>query len=202
VVHRLARDYVAQSGGQLAAEVYLPFGTTDFAPVLEQLRTGGIDSVLLSLIGQDAIAFNRAFGEQGLSDRVVRLSAVIAENELLGIGFENTENLYVASSYFSTLRTDANLSFKERYQRHYGDRAPTLNAMGQSTYEGVHFLGALLGRALDADAAAANDCMTLGPAPLHYRSARETTYADTPDSTPSIYLARADGHAFDVLARL
>ncbi|MDB5816614.1 MAG: putative bacterial extracellular solute-binding protein [Rhizobacter sp.] len=202
VAHRMARDYVAETGGELVAEVYLPFGSTDFGEVLDQLRSSGADSVLLSLIGQDAIAFNRAFGERGFSDRVVRLSAVIEENELLGIGFENTENLYVASSYFSTLHTDANLSFKERYQRHFGDRAPTLNAMGQSTYEGVHFLGALLGHALGEGTHEANDWMTLGESPLHYRSARETTFGGTLESHPSIYLGRANGHAFEVIGRL
>ena len=50
------------------------------------------------------------------------------------------------------MQSDANLAFKERYYNHFGQRAPTLNALGQSTYEGVHFMAALAKRAADDDA--------------------------------------------------
>ncbi|MDB5998786.1 MAG: putative bacterial extracellular solute-binding protein [Rhizobacter sp.] len=198
VSHRLAREYVTETGGDVVAEVYVPLGTTDFAPVVDQLRRSGADSVLLSLVGQDAVEFNRMFGDEHLSGQVVRLSALIEENELLGIGCENTDNLYVTSSYFSVLDTDANLSFKERYQHHFGDRAPTLNSMGQSTYEGVHFLNALLSDALSGP----DEWSRLGQSPLTYQSARETIYSGARRSKPNVYLARADGHSFDVLTRL
>jgi urea transport system substrate-binding protein len=198
VSHQLARQYIADSGAQLVAETYVPFGTSDYSEVLDQIRSSRADAVLLSLVGQDAIDFNRAFGRQRLSGAVLRLSCAIDENELLGIGAENTENLYVACGYFATLDTDANLAFKERYYSHFGERAPTLNTFGQSTYEGVHFLATLLNGALDCP----NHWEDLGKTPLRYQSARQAAYAGGGVNHTPIYLARAEGNAFQVLTRL
>lgn len=198
VSHAMARDYVAETGGTVVGERYLPLGTSDYAEVLAQLRRNRADAVLLSLIGQDAIEFNRAFGREGLARDMVRLSCAIGENELLGIGADNTDNLYVACGYFATLDTEANLAFKERYRSHFGERAPTLNTFGQSTYEGMHFLAALLER--QRRPAAGHE--GLGASPLRYRSARDAAYgADGITHTP-IYLARAEGNAFRVITRL
>jgi urea transport system substrate-binding protein len=197
VSHSLAQQYIADAGGQLVAQTYVPFGTSDYSQVLGELRKSRIDAVLVSLVGQDAIDFNRAFGRSHLSGQMLRLSCAIDENELLGIGADNTENLYVACGYFSTLDTDANLAFKERYYNHFGERAPTLNTLGQSTYEGVHFLAALLKGTLDSPAL----WDELGKAPMAYQSARQGAYAgDGVNHTP-IYLARAEGNVFRVITR-
>lgn len=198
VSHRMARGYIAEAGGELVGEMYVPFGTTDFSEALDALRRGRADAVVLSLVGQDAIEFNRAFGAAGLSRAMFRLSCAIGENELLGIGADNAEDLYVACGYFATLDTEANLAFKERYRSHFGERAPTLNTFGQSTYEGMHFLAALLER--QRRPAAGHE--GLGASPLRYRSARDAAYgADGITHTP-IYLARAEGNVFRVITRL
>jgi ABC-type branched-subunit amino acid transport system substrate-binding protein len=193
VSHGLARRYVAAAGAQVVAEHYLPFGTADFGLVLESLKRTRADAVLISLIGQDAVDFNRAFARQGLDRSALRLSCAIEENELLGIGAENTERLYVAAGYFGALDTQANLAFKERYHAHFGERAPTLNALGQSTYEGVHFLAALLSQESAGKGR---------HAAISHRSARNAVYGADGISQSPIYLARADGHAFRVITSL
>lgn len=198
VSNRLARRYIAACGAEVVAEAYVPLHTTDFDARLAEIRRLGVDAVLLSLVGEDAIAFNRAFGAQGLGRCALRLSCAIEENELLAIGAANTERLYVASSYFAALQTDANLAFKERYHQHFGERAPTLNSLGQSTYEGVHFLASLFERGL------------LEPArwhsarrePLAYRSAREAVYGCDGTNLAPTWIAVAQGHAFKVMGRL
>lgn len=197
VSHCLARRYIAESGAQMVGEAYVPVGTSDYAEVLDRVRSTGADAVLMSLVGQDAVDFNRAFGEEGLSRTALRLSCAIDENELLGIGAENAEELYVACGYFATLDTDANLSFRERYRDHFGERAPTLNTFGQSTYEGVHFLAALFDQGMQS--AADWDC--LGQRPLRFRSAREARYSGGGVNYTPIYLARAEGNAFRVITR-
>ena len=144
VSHRLARALRQRQRRRASlGENFLPFGTRTIRELLDEIRRLRRDAVLLSLIGQDEVDFNRAFGRAGLSRDVLRLSSVMAENELLGIGAENTENLFVTAGYFAALDTDANLAFKERYHGRFGQRAPTLNTFGQSTYEGVHFLASV-----------------------------------------------------------
>lgn len=196
VSHRIAQQCIAESGGEVVAETFVPFGVDDYSEVLDQLRKSRADAVLISMVGQDAVNFNRAFGRAGLAGRVLRLSCAIEENLLLAIGAENTENLHVALGYFSSLQTDANLSFKERYRNRYGERAPTLNSIGQSVYEGMHFLATLLD---DESHASGNPGGR--QAPLPYASARTATYMGAGANHQPMYLARAEGHSFQVLAR-
>ncbi len=188
VSHGIARRSIAASGGEVVAETFLPFGVTDFSRVIDQLQAARADALLISMVGQDAVEFNRAFGYAGLHSRVLRLSCAIEENQLLAIGAENTENLYVAMGYFAALQTDANLSFKERYHSRFGDRAPALNTIGQSLYEGMHFLAALLDDGKSAPG-------------RHDTSARQARSQRAGADDAPIYLALADGLAFNVITR-
>jgi ABC-type branched-subunit amino acid transport system substrate-binding protein len=188
VSHRIARRSIGAAGGEVVAETFLPFGVDDYSQVIDQVRDTRADALLISMVGQDAVDFNRAFGHAGLHRDVLRLSCAIEENQLLAIGADYTENLYVAMGYFAALQSDANLAFKERYHACFGDRAPALNTIGQSLYEGMHFLAALL-----EDRPAA-------PVRAH-ASARGATLSRAGEDAAPIYLAQADGHAFRVIAR-
>jgi ABC-type branched-subunit amino acid transport system substrate-binding protein len=198
VSHRLAARYIADRGGELLADRYLPFGTEDYSELLDEVRRLRPNAILLSLVGQDAVQFNRAFGECGLSRNTFRLSCAIEENGLLAIGADNTDGLFAASGYFASLDSDANMAFKERYHNHFGQRAPTLNALGQSTYEGVHFLAALARRAADDEAP------LLGrlPSPLAFKSVRGIAYRGNDRCAHPTFLAEAGGHLFQRPVRL
>lgn len=196
VSHGIAQACIAESGGKVVAQTFLPFGVDDYSKVLEQLRRSGADALLISMVGQDAVNFNRAFARAGMAARVLRLSCAIEENQLLAIGAENTENLHVALGYFAALETDANLSFKARYRSHFGDRAPTLNSIGQSLYEGMHFLATLM-----RDEAHASGGPSGRQAPLPYASARTAIYVGAGANHAPMYLARAEGHSFRVVAQ-
>ena len=189
VSHGIARRSIAASGGEVVAETFLPFSVGDYSQVIDRLRASRADAVLISMVGQDAVDFNRAFGRAGLQQRVLRLSCAIEENQLLAIGAENTDNLYVAMGYFAALQTDANSAFKERYHSQFGDRAPALNSIGQSLYEGMHFLGGLL-----------EDRWPL-PGRGH-ASARHAVCRGVRVSEAPIYLGLADGHTFHVIRQL
>jgi ABC-type branched-subunit amino acid transport system substrate-binding protein len=199
ISHVLARTYIGQAGGVVLDDLYLPFAINDFAPVLDRLAALDIDGLLLSLVGEDAVRFNREFGDAGRRFHdVVRLSTAIEENGLLAIGAQNTERLHVAAAYFASVPSDANMAFKERYYTLFGERAPTLNALGQSTYEGMHFLAALLQRSERTGA----HWWLPSREPLQYRSARDAAYIDNDRKLYPMYLARAEGHLFEVGQRL
>jgi len=198
VSHRLARQYVKDAGGEVVEDLYLPFGVSDFGQVLDRIRACRPDCILLSLIGQDAIDFNRAFGADGFARDVLRLSCAFEENGLLAIGAENSEGLHVAAGYFAALGSDANLAFKSRYVDRFGSRAPTLNALGQSTYEGVHFIAALMSRPERRDAPASVPLQR----PVRWTSVRGGSYLDNRRNTQPVYLAQADGHLFQVVQAL
>lgn len=196
VSHRIARRCIADNGGTVVGEVVVPFGSSDFSEVFDRLRQHRADGILISMVGQDAVVFNRAFARSGLARRVLRLSCAIEENQLLAIGADNTENLHVVLGYFGSLQTDANLAFKERYAARFGERAPALNSIGQSLYEGLHFLATLFGQ----PAGLADGPKTPRP-PIAYPSARGAVYRGAGASLAPMYLARAEGHNFNVIAR-
>ena len=193
VSHRYARQALSRLGCEVVYESFMPLGCVDYAPCVDHLAHSGAHAVLLSLVGQDAIDFNRQFAARGLTGQVRRLSCAIEENELLAIGAACTDELYVAGSYFAALATDANLAFQARYRSALGPRAPTLNALGQSTYEGMHFLGALLSRGNRPPAP--NE-------PVHFHSARGAVWRGNDSLSCPVYLARAEGHALQVTQTL
>jgi ABC-type branched-subunit amino acid transport system substrate-binding protein len=192
VSHRLAARYVCDLGGEVLADRYLPFGVEDHCELLDEIRRLRPNAILLSLVGQDAVNFNRAFGRCGLSRDMFRLSCAIEENGLLAIGADNTDGLFVSSGYFASLDNDSNMAFKERYYNHFGQRAPTLNSLGQSTYEGMHFMAALARRAAEGEAPLIGPLAT----PLPFRSVRGTRYLGNDQCLQPTYLAEARGHFF------
>lgn len=193
--HALAKTYLSAKHSDVAGERYLPFGLQDFDGVIEWIDGLEPDAVLVSLVGQDSVNFNRAFGRAGLSEKVLRFSCAIEENVLLGIGEANTDGLFVASGYFAILPTRENGSFKERYYSLYGENAPTLNAIGQSLYEGMHFLSALL------RGTAEHDWRHLDR-PLSYGGARNAVFGADRHNAAPIFLAEARGNSFDIVAQL
>lgn len=189
-----AKTRLRETGVQLAMERYVPFGMSNMEKLVEELSMSGAEAVLLSLVGQDSVAFNRAFGRARMHTKMVRLSCAMEENGLLASGAGNLQRLFTASSYFGVLATEANAAFKERYHTMHGDNAPVLNALGQSTYEGLQFLAGLMGDHHDTwHLVGGRD-----PLPVMYRSGRQNGLQNA-CTQRQIYLARADGVQFSII---
>lgn len=196
--HAYAKSKVAALGANLSYERYLPFGQADFYQEIEDIVAAGSEAVLISLVGQDAVQFNRNFGELDAHTHMIRLSCAIEENGLLASGEKALKRLFSSSSYFAALSTERNAAFKEKYHTLHGERAPMLNALGQSTYEGVQFLAGLLSRSIDGW----NQPAFATQGPLSYKSVRSTNFVSNDEKSLSIYLARADGMLFHVDKKL
>lgn len=193
-----AKSKLADMDASLVYERYLPFSTPDMATEVEAIARSGAEAVLISLIGQDAVDFNRAFGHLGLDRKIVRLSCVIEENGLLASGAENLKRLYCSSSYFSVLATEANARFLESYHSFHGEGAPVIGAIGQSVYEGLHFLSSLMG---DGKIDWRN--RSVAPSgPVIYRSARQANYISNRNSGLTTFMARADGSVYRIIKKI
>ncbi|QRN81929.1 MAG: ABC transporter substrate-binding protein, partial [Nocardiopsis sp. BM-2018] len=71
---RSVRAYARELGMRVVGESFVELGTEDFGPTLERVRGSGADTVLMLLVGQDAVAFNRLFAARGLHEHVRRLT--------------------------------------------------------------------------------------------------------------------------------
>ncbi len=193
--HRAVKKYISEFGGLVVGEEFVPVGEDNHEAHLARIRAAKPDVVLISLIGTDSITFNRAFAECGLASTTLRLAGAMDETVLLGIGADNTENLFCASGYFNCVGSRANDEFLSRYRAMFGCNAPPIGSVGQSNYEGLRFLQAAAERAgslaLRPLAAASRNIVyagARGPVSLH------NGRAEMP-----IYLAEADGLDFNLI---
>jgi urea transport system substrate-binding protein len=193
--HRAVKKYIADTGGLVVGEEFVPVGEDTHDAHLARIRAAKPDVVLISLIGTDSITFNRAFAECGLAATTLRLAGAMDETVLLGIGADNTENLFCASGYFNSVDSRANDEFLARYRAMFGCNAPPVGSVGQSNYEGLRFLQAAAERAgsfsLRPLSAAARN--------LPYGGARGPVIVRDGRAEMPIYLAEADGLDFRLI---
>jgi len=178
--------------------MFVPLGTQNFRRAVQRVIRSGAHAVLMFLVGSDAVHFNRAFAKAGVDRYCVRLSPLMEENMLLASGVENTRELYASAGFFETLATSSGLDFSRRYAVRFGVQAPVLNSLGESCFEGLTLLTQLASKAGSmglAELCAAADALV-------YESPRGLVRMAGNHLLQSVYLARADGLQFDVLAEL
>ena len=113
-----ARKYIAENGGNVVAEEYVPFGAPNkFEEIVTRIKSAKPDMVLITLVGADNVNFNRTFAGFGLDKDIGRLSLLLEENTLHGIGADASSNLFSCLSYFENAPGEANKKFKAAYFR-------------------------------------------------------------------------------------
>jgi urea transport system substrate-binding protein len=195
--HRAVKRYIADCGGQIVGEEFVPMGQDNHEAHLARIKAARPDVVLISLIGTDSITFNRSFSESGLASKMLRLAGAMDETVLLGIGADNTENLFCASGYFGCLGSEDNERFLDRYRSAFGSLAPPVGSVGQSNYEGLCFLEAA---ARQAQSLAFKPLLSAATK-LTYSGARGPIAFRHGHAEMPIYLARADGLEFHILQK-
>jgi len=195
----LARRYAADLGASVCGEEYVPLGSREFDGALRGVEACAADAVLMLLVGQDAVEFNRAFGSAGLQAELPRLSTLTDENVVLASGAANSWGLCSTAAYFQHLSTPESIDFSARFARRFGPGAPTLNSPGESCYEGIQLLGALVEAAGGLDISTmcrVSDAVTYaGPrGELRLRGDRHVEQR--------VYLAQADALDLTVVGQL
>lgn len=191
-----ARKYIAENGGKVVAEEYVPLGAPNkFEEIVTRIKSAKPDAVLITVIGADNVNFNRTFAGFGLDKDIARLSLLLEENTLKGIGAENSNNLYSCMSYFANAPGEANKKFKAAYFAKYGDKAPQLGIIGVDCYAGVNCAKALVEKAGSTNG---RKCMAASNG-LSFESAagRWTMYSQHVDKT--MFLATCKGTEFEII---
>jgi ABC-type branched-subunit amino acid transport system substrate-binding protein len=191
-----SRRIAQSSGATILAELVVDFGTEDYAPVLDEIRRLRPDLVVMFLLGEEMVRFNRAFAAAGLAAGILRLGFGLDVNVLYGIGADAAENLYSATTWTPAFRSRSGGRLLELYHDGFGEGAPAVSVFGQSCYEGVHLAARL---ALEAGRA--------HPAALVRALAKRARRCDLRALLPEtmfapqqpILLARAEGLDFEIV---
>ena len=191
-----AKGYIAELGGDVVGEEYAPLGPGNkFDDAVTRIKAAAPDLVLVTLVGGDNVNFNRTFAGFGLDKSITRLSLLLEELTLLGIGAENSTNLYSCMSYFSAVESPENAAFKQRYAAATGDDAPPLSMIGVDAYSGTNCAAALLEKAGSNDAAA----VMAASEGLEYLTATGTGTMTNRHVNKDMYLAECMGAEFKII---
>lgn len=194
-----ASGYAEALGLEVLSTTLTHFDSEHFATVLDGIERGPrADGVLMFLVGQDAVRFNRQFAARGLHDLLLRLTPLMEENMLLASGPAATRDLYVAAGYFRSLPTGDSLDFVGDYAAAFGPDAPPLNNQGESCYEGLQLLTSLFAAAQDTSI----EAILRVPEGLGYDGPRGAMELRSGHLRQSVYLARAEVTDFEVVTSL
>lgn len=192
------RGFARELDLDIEGEAFAGLGGGDMARLVGRVEAARCDGVLMLLVGQDAVEFNRRFAARGLHERMVRFSPLMEENMLLASGAAATRNLFVSAAYFRSLVNADALDLLGRYVGLHGADAPALNNAAESCYEGLHTLANLVRRAGSAELPELNAAAD-GAA---YHGPRGTVEFRGSQAGQEVHLAVADGYDFDVITRL
>lgn len=197
VAHGTTESAVKDAGGQIVGRALLPLGLRDYEPLLSRIRRARPDAVVIAMLGEDAVCFNRAFGEAGLGGRICRLNLAFDETQLLGVAAENSENLYAAQAYFDTSRGHGREEMVESYYNSFGGICPGITANSINCYDAVHLVAAVAREVghIDGYLMARRLRSHLGRAEAYEMIGRSTADA-------RVRIAEADGVEFRVRALL
>lgn len=189
------RHYIRDLRLTLVGERFVGLGRGDMRVAVEEAVRSRCDGVLMLLVGQDAVDFNRACAAFSNDPPFVRFSPLMEESMLLASGAEATRGLFVASSFFSSMVSTASMDLLGRYSSMHGSSAPPPGSVAESCYEGAQLLSHLSHRSASLNEFDVSE-------PLVYESPRGTIDFQYSSTVQPVHLALADGFDFDILTTL
>lgn len=118
----------------IVTEIYAPFGSNDYAPFIQQIKSSGAEGVWVALAGRDAINFANQAKDFGILDQVfVAGVSFVTDSNVKTLG-PTAKGIWGIINYSSTLDTPENKAFVEAWKsKHNGDEP--------ASFEGETYLG-------------------------------------------------------------
>ena len=193
--NRVARDLIADAGGSVLGERYLPIGETDVSRLINEIRTTRPDFVLNNLIGTSSYAFLSGYAQLGRQDshfvpeRCPILSCNLTECELPAIGESGQGHLSVGPYFEPSAQSGSKAG---RYH--------PLSSFEAAAYASVKVLAEVL---------ASKPAATFADLPEIFRSrtfktpfGRTAIDPKTQHATLPVEIGRIDGNAFQTVSRI
>jgi len=129
------KEIVSAQGKEVKLQLWAPLNTKDFAPYIAQIKEAGVQTVWVTLVGRDAIAFLRQAREFNLEARLIGHSMML--NFMLQTAGPAMEGVAGNLSYSPDLDFPRNKAFVAAWQARF-NRLPT-ETEGQ-TYNGMQVI--------------------------------------------------------------
>ena len=118
---KIAKVTLARLGGKLVGEGYYPLGHIEFSSEINKIRASKPDVILNCVVGGSNVAFFKQLTAAGITGKnQTVLSLAVSEEEVSGIGSDNTEGTLTCMGYFQSLKNAANEKFVKAFKAKYG----------------------------------------------------------------------------------
>ncbi len=115
------KSLLAQHGGEVVHEEYVPLGHSDFSSVINRIRTEKPDVIFATVVGDSDVAFARQYHAAELNpEEMPVISLTRSEVEVKAIGGEAAAGHFSSAPYFMGHSTPENERFVEAYKSRYG----------------------------------------------------------------------------------
>jgi urea transport system substrate-binding protein len=135
--NKIARKHIEnQLKGKVVGEEYYPLGHTNFNSLINKIKVAKPDCIYAVVVGGSNVSFYKQLKAAGITaDKQFLLTISVTEDELLGIGGENTAGFYACMKYFQSLDNPNNKKFVSAFKAKYGDKA-VIGDVTQAAYLG------------------------------------------------------------------
>jgi urea transport system substrate-binding protein len=118
---KIAKATLTRLGGKLVGEGYYPLGHIEFSSEINKIKAAKPDVILNCVVGGSNVAFFKQLTAAGITGKnQTLLSLAVSEEEVSGIGAENTEGTLTCMGYFQSLKNPANEKFVKAFKTKYG----------------------------------------------------------------------------------
>jgi urea transport system substrate-binding protein len=143
VTNLVTKRKLEELGGEVVAEVYIPFNTPQYESVLREIRDSGADIIFHSLTGSDTVNFRRQYAAAGMKDDFAFWTVDDEEVVTSGLGPEVSQGDYVSFDYFMTIEHPNNKAFLDRFKAKFGQDA-LMNTVGVAMYNAAYMAAAAI----------------------------------------------------------
>lgn len=146
ILFTYAKKVLAEEGGELVAEEYLPQTADDYSSVINKIKGAAPDAVFSGIAGNASVPFYKQYTQYGMDVSKVPICSVsCSESAIKGIG-EPAVGTYSCFDYFNSLDTDASKKFVKAYTDKFGTDTTVTNS-AEGAYHGTYMLAEALKKA-------------------------------------------------------
>ena len=143
VTNLVTKRKLDELGGEVVAEVYIPFNTPQYESVLRDIRDSGADIIFHSLTGSDTVNFRRQYAAAGMKEDFTFWTVDDEEVVTSGLGPEVSQGDYVSFDYFMSIEHPNNEAFLDRFKAKFGQDA-LMNTVGVAMYNAAYMAAAAI----------------------------------------------------------